>query len=586
MSATTPIRAVKAGAAVGFLAMAVVGWKLAETPRETRAAAAGQEAAAPTKRHERRVSRGGPPEHVRERLRAIRAAATPGERMRGTVELANSLPVAELAAWLDGRWFDVGEGFDATLFKKIVMRRWMEEDPEGHAAWSLKSGGGTNILATWAKDDPQRVLAFFQKYPNEQQEIQALGVMAGSHPDIALGRLRELIGKGVNTRNSGSYYIQRAFAEIGRKNPAALEAAMDSLPGIWRNTAENILVGRRLKSDFDGELRKLWERPDGFQTFLKAANDSETRAKLLDQLEILPASWKSRLASDYHSFIDSGNAEKWLNLDLESHGFTAEQIKSVKKYSLQYLAYRKPELVLQEMAELELSDAERRNLISNLFSSSESRKPGKAEALIARLGSEEDRQFARARLETRDSDPFAEPSQAKIEKPADWLETAAKLDPQDGSSYQLFSQLGRWDSQKLAELAGGFRSLPDERKTQVAKVIVGRHYLPNDTDPTLRGEAISHLVAQPPDDQGTNPRGESPLQLASTHAVFWARKDPDAASSWVQTLPAGEAKLWAQKNLAANWAQYDPDAADRWINTLPADTRGEVRKFMKNPSSN
>ena len=103
----------------------------------------------------------------------------------------------------------------------------------------------------------------------------------------------------------------------------------------------------------------------------------------------------------------------------------------------------------------------------------------------------------------------------------------------------------------------------------------------NELEPALRGEAIRHLVINPPVANDPDSSIEPAIQLASTHAVYWANKDPEAASAWVQNLPAGEAKLWEQKNLAANWILYDPDAAGQWVKTLPADARGEVEKFMK-----
>jgi predicted Zn-dependent protease len=99
------------------------------------------------------------------------------------------------------------------------------------------------------------------------------------------------------------------------------------------------------------------------------------------------------------------------------------------------------------------------------------------------------------------------------------------------------------------------------------------------------GDAIRYLVAQPAA-AGNNPQNSSkdPIAQASQFAVNWSKKDPEAASQWVQTLPSGDAKLWAQKNLAANWSQYNPEAVDQWIKTLPAASRGEVEKFIKHDS--
>lgn len=578
MSEALSISSVKAGAVFGFLAMAIVGWKFAEPARDAvQVSCFGEPASTKSlQRHERNDSH-GPPEYVRERLRAIRSAGSSGEKLRSTIDLANSLPVADLAAWLDNRWFDVGEGFDATLFKKIAMQRWMEEDPEGHAAWCMKNEGESEVFESWAKDDPQRMLAFFQKYPNRDFELMALHSMAKSHPEIALGRIKEIVTKGTSAQGGmDSYLLRSVLSEIGLKDPAALEAAMGTLPARWQKEVEVIFINQRLKSDFASEIRNLWQRPGGFSILQQA--DGQICTKLIDELQNLPGSWKAEIAANSYSFIHSDNAEKWLNADLAGNGFTADQVNSIKANALGYVARQKPELAIQQMATLNLDPSQRRNAIKKLFDDSENWKPEKTESILAMLSSAEDRQIARNQFEANSSNPFAE---STIEKPSDWLEKVATTDPTNGNSYQLLSLIEEWDKDKLAEVSRGFRSLPDEQKAHVAKILAGSQY---DTAPTLRGEAINYLIANPPNERKES--DEAPTYLASKHAVFWAQQDPAAASAWVQTLPAGDARLWAQKNLAANWAQYDPDAAGQWVKSLPADARGEVEKFMKNSSSN
>lgn len=581
MSASLPSNSARAGAVVGFLAMAILGWKAAEPARDAMVASESTEPAATKvlKRHERKASH-GPPEHVRERLRAIRTTGSSGEKLRATLDLANSLPVADLAEWMENRWFDVGEGFDATLFKKIAMQRWMEEDPEGHAVWCLKNGNQSGILNQWAKDDPQRVIAFFQQHPNQNVELNVLQQIARNHPEIALARIKEMIGKGINTnQGTESYYIKMVMVEIARKDPAALQAAVASLPAKWQKIAESHFVSQRLKTDFANEIRSLWQMPDGLRLYREANGGG---ARLLDELANLPASWKAGIAESHYSFIDPNNAEKWLGADLLGNGFTAEQVKSIKSGALRYVAGRNPELAISQITSLNLDDSERRNLITSIFDNSMNWKPGKTESILAMLGSEEDRQFAKTQLEANRSSEESSP--AKIEKPSDWLAKAATIDSNNGSSYQLFSLLDGWDKDKLAELSRDFRSLPDEQKAQVAEVIAENHYSSNKADPSLRGDAIRYLITHPPEE--TKPGRNSTTYLASSHAVNWAKEDPTAASAWVQNLPAGDAKLTAQKNLAANWAQYDPDAAAQWVKSLPSNARGEVEKFMQNPSSN
>jgi hypothetical protein len=150
------------------------------------------------------------------------------------------------------------------------------------------------------------------------------------------------------------------------------------------------------------------------------------------------------------------------------------------------------------------------------------------------------------------------------------------------------SILSQWDKEKMSEVAKGFRNLPADKKKAVATMLAGND---NDSrvDPALRGEAIQYLIQNetPAKQEEQDPqdpfggRRQGAANYASSLAVHWGTKDPEAASQWVQGLPDGDAKLWAQKNLALNWAQYDPDAVKRWLSSFPAPARTEVEKFMK-----
>jgi hypothetical protein len=244
------------------------------------------------------------------------------------------------------------------------------------------------------------------------------------------------------------------------------------------------------------------------------------------------------------------------------------------------LAYQKPETVLKQMGDMDLDESSKKSLISNIFRYS-NKTPEKAEELIALLGTEEDRQLARNAMEMSSNSQTI--SQIKVEKPAEWLEKAGTVDVNPGNSYQFISIVDQWDKEKISELAGQFRSMPDERKMNVARLLAGSSdYINNGPDLSLKGEAIRYLVTNPvPQDNTQQNQSTDPSALASYLAAKWVGNDPGAASEWVQTLPAGETKLWAQKNLAANWAQYDPAAADQWVKSLPADARSAVQDFMK-----
>ena len=566
-----PLTLHPAAGAIGFLVMAALGWNLAG-PAEHAKPQSGESITRHSPRP-RPAKRSGPPDHVLQTMNAIRAAASPEDRLRAALALASTLPVSEFAAWLDGGWFNLPDGCEAVIFRKLLTDRWQREDPEGFALHGLKSSSNdfTFLLGSWPESDPQRVIGFFKEHPVPWLEMQALGKIAAHHPALVLGRLQELIAAGASMNNVGM-----VFPALAKNSPAALEAMLNSMPASWRNSAESALVGQRLKDSFPEEIRRLWDLPDGWSLFQKALSMGDRRSadQLLSELANIPPSWRGKIAENSFQFLNDSNAGKWWSTDLEGQGFSAAQARQIRHTAVRQLSYQQPAAALKLLAQTELPDNQRRGLIDQIFSRASN--PEKAAPLLALLGSEEDRQKAREAMAPR---PVAcGGGEPQVESPAQWLEQAAALKQNDGDGF--VSLLSHWDENKIAEVSQGFRTLPDDQKRQVAIMLAG-HVAPyNCPIPALAGDAIRYLAARP--DAGNpsqNPEVNS-SQLASTLAVVWALKDPAAASAWVETLPAGETQSWARKNLAANWAQYDPDASGRWINTLPAAARTEVNDYL------
>jgi len=570
--------AARAGAALGFLTMTVVGWKMADQP-PTRLAPEPETTAKVANRPTRHVRKSGPPEAVRQRVAAIRALGTPEERMRATIELAYNLPVSEIEAWMQGRWFITGQGFDLSLFNKILTERWNKEDPEGLLTWKLKnnSGSADELLAAWAEKNPERVAAYFKDHPNKDLQLLALPEIAKKNPAFALQCLRDLPSGALSEHDGMSdYYTNRVLTELAKSSPADLQAALASMPAGLRTQAESVLIGQRLQTSFNDEFHQLLERPDGWNILSASLSSSQgIRDKVFAQLADLPAAWKASLASDCDNVMDSSTAIKWWDADLAGLGFSDSDAKRIRSTALCLMADKQPAQALKLLGSADFDANDRSSVISNVFDNFEG-KHEKAETLLAMLSSEEEKQRARAILDANNQTESGQ----KIDKPADWLEKVATSDLKSGNSSQYLSMLREWDPDKIADLGNQFRAMPDDKKTQVAQVIAENSYEAIGND--LVGDAIRYLVAQPAPAANENEgRSRDPISQASNFAVTWGRTDPTAAGTWVQSLPAGDAKLWAQKNLAANWAQYDPQEAAQWVKTLPANERGAVQSFMK-----
>jgi len=563
-----------------FTAMMAIGWKLADRPPQaTQAGPTNERIPNGGTDRQSRSTGAGIPDHVRRQMNAIRATNSPAERMRLTLDLVNSIPIDEIHRWIDGGWFDLRSGFDMTLFTTLINRRWEDEDPEGMIGWSLKNPDdhrGQLLLMKWSQDDPQRLFAFFASNPDAGAESRLLPEIAKAHPTLALARLQELLSTGqISAEYNG--YLEQTILQLAAKSPAELLAALDSLPAAWHSKVESALTGERMKKDFAGEIKLLWERPDGFAIFSAGIRGVEGfRDKVLAEIHNMPASWIQLIAANSYNYIDAKNAPQWIAIDFEALGLSADRASSLRRNALGQMAYGNAEEMLKLMGTLEIEETQRKHLIMTAFSNTRSTE--EAERMAALLPPEE-RAMALGIQEARNQVLQGN----KIDKPSEWLEKLqlAYENMIPGNADSLISTVESWDSTKLAELTKQFANLPANQKDQVASLL-----LHSNIDRGLKGEMIRHVAMQP-DRPGTVHDSSDPFSksnfitnIASSHVVQWAQQDPEAASQWVRTLPQGEAKLWAQKNLASNWALYDPEAANAWVKSLPADARQEVRAFM------
>lgn len=568
--------------AIAFLIAATIGWNLGKSrvsvPKSTTVTAESPGTERPT-RHPRKVA--GPTGEAALRMAAIRASRDPSARMRATVDLANSIPLSEFAAWMDGGWFNIRGGAELTIFSNIFMERWKTEDPEGYAAWTFKKSPerAHELLSSWAETNPQRVLDFFKNHPNDTAEMRALSAVARKDPALALQRMQELLASG-NLRSLSSY-TGSLFNTLAEKSPAALEAALAILPGQIKIQAEAILIGKRMKDSLDVEFGKLLDHPDGLKLLDSVLDGIGSRdqskaaiqAMILANLSGIPSAWRISISSNPYNFIGKEMAAKWITADLEGAGFTAEQAKRLRANALGNL-YGEPAIALKLLPEVAMDESERKNFLSNVFNRF-AYKPGEADAFIAMLTTDEDRALVQGIVSREELTEKAKP-----QTPADWLSSLAEAGNRPSSIYGHLSSLREWDSGKLADLNRQFKEMPDDKKRIVADMISALGH--SEASP-LQGEAVRYLVAHPaaappnasPED---TPQAQT-IRLASNYIGRLANSNPTGASEWIQTLPEGDARLWAQKNLHSIWSQYDPAAANEWMSTLPAATQNKVKNL-------
>lgn len=566
-------------AVLGFSAMSVIGWNLGAGAPVPAGMSALDPPTRPARPGRSAKSVPGPTGEAARQLAAIRASRDPGERMRVTIELASMLPASEFATWMNGGWFTIRGGAELTLFTRIIQERWMTEDPEGLLLWSLKNEYKftPEILTSWAASDPRKILDFFKRHPDARAELRALTFIATTDPALAFGRLQEMLAGGVSAKEAK--YADEMLGQLARRSPAVLEAGIDSLPAGLKSEAEFLLLSMKMEGASAGEFQKLLEHPAGIkvlQSIVNAGGNDALKVKIFDHLADLPASWLKAIAAQPFNLFHGETVEKWFAADLEGAGFSKQQADSIRLSALSWMSYKQPEEALRWLGGMEVDAETRRTQLQKIFEVNRN-NPGKVDAMLAQLDSEEERQSVRESLATTRS-----PVELKAETPADWLNQLAALDPKKGTPYSHLSQLQTWDSEKLGALAAQFRSMPDESKRNLAVAIAGKGY---DKVSPIQAETIRYLVSNPELVPPENPNASNPNQgsiiLASRYVHEVAVNDPGAASDWIRTLADGDAKLWAQKNLLTAWSQYDPQAADQWFNSLPADVRTQVNSLKK-----
>jgi hypothetical protein len=371
----------------------------------------------------------GPTGEAAQRLEAIRATTNAKDRMRATIDLANSLPPADFAIWFDRGWFSLREGMELTLFTQILTERWRQEDPEAFLRWFLKNQPDADdpLIFDWAATQPQRLLNFFKSHPDDKAELYALKEIASENPELVLRRFQEMVAAGIF--GEGSLAAWSVLDELAKQSPAALETIIDTLPSSLKPQAQTCLLRQKLRVSFATELRKLWERPDRLSVFgnvLEGSEDLEER--LLGELANLPVSWRAGIASERSTFVGWKNAAKWAAADLEGAGFTAEQAQEIRNRGMSKLECREPETALKLMTELDLPPDQKEEILRSVFGNLKD-EPEKAEQLLTHLGSEEEGQIARIALQARlfspnfrtDSFETPKPDIKPIDQPDEWL---------------------------------------------------------------------------------------------------------------------------------------------------------------------
>jgi hypothetical protein len=545
---------------LAFLGMAALGWHLAKPIPPQPETGLLDKYPSRESRPARTARNDG---MIAEQMNAILTKDSPLEKMRATLNLANSIPPSDFAKWVEGDRFSIRSGPELTVFRMIIFERWIKEAPDTLIGWADKNNYGQagRALISLAKSDPEQLISHYRSHPGSEAELQILKEVAKHHPSLALQRLQELSEAKLSSETARK--ANEVLDELAKKSPSGLEAVIDTLSPELRAFAESALSGQRLAASFATEVSALSKDPNGFRIFEEnISNKPELASQLIKHLSQLPDDWNR---------FTFREGKKWFETDLEAAGFSSAQAKSIKGKALQSLASTDPEFAF---ANLEAADESAKEYIIIAALRSGNGDETRTTKLISLMPSEEDRQRAREQL-LRTS--VAGTPGSKV-KPQEWLSQLSQLDESGGFSRTALANLQNWDTARLAELKEGYNQMTFDQKQHIA-LMIASNASRFESDSDFFGDAIRFLVTNPP--PASEARDVDPVMASSTYAVQLATSNPSAAISWINALPEGPAKLWARKNVAANWQQYDPKAVSTWLQTLPVSVREEVAKHLQ-----
>ena len=531
------------------------------------------------------------PESVRQAVLPVKAARSSGERMRATVHLARSIPLAEISEWLDQRWHPHPNDLDGQVFERILAERWLEGDPAGMANSRLLENPEDldHIIRVWSARDPEALVDWLWqiRHRDELNRLAFIGFdgLVRHKPLLALAQAPVIHAR---LGRSASSWLVGMLVFISREHHPEVVRASETWPASLRALAQQALNVGSTGSDFPAVIERMKREPDGVDQFVKAIASPRFASKVLEHAGTLPEGWLSAASlTEYSVFLVMDTDPKyWMDVDLTAYGLSDSLASKLLDLGMSGLMGRDIERAVRLLKRDDLRPRDRRELLVNGFARLARKDRRLAEECLAELT--DPQEIARAKDSIRNasvgspSDPVAP---LKLSAP-EWLEAFASERGMHDSQVKAALE---WDAETVEVLRRGFAALPRDRKDIVAMKCVmfgaaaaGETRGDSSALTWLRADGIAHYLAH---EKELEPQwsaiGNSREQSIIRFAIGWALEDPLSASRWAQEeLPLGEMRLAIVKNVADCWRRYQPAAAVEWLQSLPDGEREQIERHL------
>jgi len=211
-------------------------------------------------------------------------------------------------------------------------------------------------LANILKNHPEALQEALSSITEAHKKGHLLWSISRKNPALALAEIQKMMPLPSQELSS----LQGCFGVLAKDHYADLEAIKEQLTGNSRTQLEKVLIGHRIKDNFDEIFDSLLDQPDAYKLILSDYSIFR-QIKPEDLIARLPdfsPAWRDALASSHHQLLpgDSKNMGKWLGMDWEASGFSKEQAKKINEYAFTYAVQVNPEQSLPLFSDQEFSE--------------------------------------------------------------------------------------------------------------------------------------------------------------------------------------------------------------------------------------
>jgi hypothetical protein len=248
------------------------------------------------------------------------------ERTRVGLQLAETIPLSQIRAWLDENRFTHRDGFAFLAFRKALLARWQREAPTDYLLWTLEIGGKLSEAdyATLANltGSERELLGKSLDQLSIGTAFNHLAKIALANGEIALKIYIDGLKEGRVPKSEKDFAREKVlFSIFSLVSSDAFESEMEKVPIREGDLARSPWIRDRLRNHFSETLIDLQQRVGGHQALSRVVRAASDRPdELFTEIDGFSPVWKEQLVREL-SQVGPNNVsdfEKWLAYDWEA----------------------------------------------------------------------------------------------------------------------------------------------------------------------------------------------------------------------------------------------------------------------------